>query len=139
MAYLNDLTQEYLKSILFYDIAGDYWVWRVGGRGGTYAGMKAGSLRDGYLVIKIDGKSYRAHRLRHLYLYGVWPTNELDHKNRIPWDNSEGNLRDATSSQNKANREKFSNNTSGFKGVCWNIHLHKWNVQIGKDNKLIFL
>ncbi len=141
MTEQKELTQEYLKEILYYSIENDYWTWRVSrARGRIYAGMRAGSINHyGYLCVKIDGKAYLAHRLRHLYLYGVWPENEIDHKNRNPSDNSEGNNRQATRSQNKANVEKHCDNTSGFKGVTWRKNRNKWQVQIGKDNNDTYL
>lgn len=42
-----------------------------------------------------------------------------DHKDGNTLNNKRSNLRSATRSQNCANRSKRSDNTSGFKGVCF--------------------
>ncbi len=66
--------------------------------------------------------------------YGVWP-KELDHKNGKKNDDRLVNLREATSSQNKANTKRRSDNKSGFKGVCWNAKVKKWRATIKIGNK----
>lgn len=60
----------------------------------------------------------------------------VDHKNRDYRNNTKENLRIATKSQNQANREKQSNNRSGYKGVswfkrdcCWRAYITKKSVQ----------
>jgi len=57
----------------------------------------------GYLIIKIKGKQYKAHRLVYLYFNGKFPKNEIDHINRIRSDNKIENLRDVTRQQNMDN------------------------------------
>ena len=96
-------------------------------------GKEAGSIHTrGYRHIKIDGKSYKAHRLAYLYMIGAWPTEEIDHINGNPADNRWENLRAASSYQNKQNAKKKSNNMSGFKGVHQDTRLSKrnWYAQI---------
>jgi hypothetical protein len=48
---------------------------------------------------------------------GSFPENDADHENRVRTDDRWINLRDATDSQNNANKLKASRNTSGVKGV----------------------
>lgn len=56
---------------------------------------------------------------------------EGDHRNHIPTDNRRGNLRIATSSQNKWNQRKRAKpTTSRFKGVHWCAGKGRWTAQI---------
>lgn len=43
--------------------------------------------KDGYIVITIHRKLYKAGRLAWFYVHGRWPAGEIDHKNRIRSDN----------------------------------------------------
>jgi hypothetical protein len=64
---------------------------------------------------------------------------ETDHINGIKLDNRKSNLRIATSSQNKANVGLRTDNTSGYKGVCWNKKARKWVAQIMFNNEKIYI
>jgi hypothetical protein len=59
----------------------------------------------------------------------------VDHINSDTLDNRRENLRVATQSQNQSNRGKQSNNTSGFKGVCWSSSSKKWLAAIRVNGK----
>ena len=64
-----------------------------------------------YAYIWYNKKSQGLHRV----IMGV--KNQVDHINRDKLDNRKCNLREATSSQNKYNKIKHRDNTTGFKGV----------------------
>lgn len=49
--------------------------------------------KDGYLIIKIKGKQYKAHRLVYAYFNNEFPKGEIDHINRNKLDNRIENLR----------------------------------------------
>jgi HNH endonuclease/AP2 domain len=103
-----------------------------------YAGAVAGYLDSrGYRRIKVDGHRYAAHRLALLYLHGEWPALDADHKDNCPDNNRIDNLRTATQSENNANRRRFCNNKSGFKGV--RAHRRRYQAQIRKDGRLIHI
>lgn len=53
-----------------------------------------------------------------------------DHINRNKLDNRKENLRIVTRSQNFANRELYSSNKSGFKGVSYLKQNKKWQAEI---------
>jgi hypothetical protein len=72
--------------------------------------------QDGYLRAKIDGRTYMLHRIAWFYVTGEWPEQEIDHRNARPADNRFKNLREATASQNNANRRRYMNSI-GFRGV----------------------
>lgn len=90
---------------------------------------------NGYLQIRVDGKRYLAHRLAWLYMFGDWPSSELDHANGDRLDNRIENLRLATRSQNNGNRR--SNARSGFKGVV--LTKHGYRAGISLNEKFIYL
>lgn len=73
--------------------------------------------KDGYVVINWNYKLHLAHRMAWLYVYGEWPTQEIDHIDRNPTNNAISNLRDVPRWFNKLNVDPQSNNTSGYIGI----------------------
>lgn len=85
-------------------------------RSNAIAGVVAGTKnKDRYVDIKLDGCFYKGHNLAWLYMTGEWPNPECDHHDLNPSNNRWLNLREATRSQNCANRKAWG--VSGFKGV----------------------
>lgn len=132
-----ELTKENLISILDYEPSTGLFRWNKESCKRLVKGAAAGTLDNGYIMIGIDRKQYRAHRLAWLYVYGYMPVEQIDHVNGIKTDNRIENLRLATHGQNCANRKKQSNNTSGYKGVCFIKSIGKWRARIGYNNKKI--
>lgn len=79
--------------------------------------------------------------LMHRLILGLLSEDEIevDHINRNPLDNRRCNLRLATRSQNKANRTIASNNTSGYKGIYYDIRTGHWHAHLRVDKKKIHL
>ena len=129
-----ELTAGRLKSLLDYDPETGVFTRKIRTSNRITVGDVAGFLHvTGYWVIKIDGKAFKGHRLAWLYIYGCWPTHEIDHINGDPADNRIENLRDITHAHNVQNlRKARSDNASGFLGV------HKvaagWKVNIQLDH-----
>jgi len=151
MAEREALTADYVRSILHYAPETGVFTWRerpcehfatlnaCGVWNSRCAGKTAGNIDRGYVQITIDGRPYRAHRLAWLYMTGEWPINDIDHASLDRSDNRFANLREATRSQNGANRRAMSNNTSGVKGVSWHASTRKWQARIqvaGKSKPL---
>lgn len=136
----GDLTLDVLVSYLSYDLRTGVFRWMVkrpkGVKPNDIAGRK---LKNGSVSIQLLHRQYQAHRLAWLYHYGKWPTEFLDHINGNPADNRICNLREATNSQNQANRKRLTTNTSGFRGVTWNQKCQRWQASIKKDGKNIYL
>ena len=135
MRYRNDITAEFVRSILDYDPkTGEFrWRWRdsaIEMWNIDNAGNKAGiTTSKGYIRIKIAKAQYMAHRLAWLYVNGEWPIDQIDHRNGVKSDNSIKNIRQANNIQNKQNSPARIDNCIGLKGV----HLHKsgkWRSQI---------
>lgn len=105
-----------------------------------YAKTRAGSAGvNGRCNIRLSGRLFKAHRLVWFLHHGNWPTEQIDHINGNPADNRIENLREATNSQNQHNRGVNKNNTSGFKGVCWDRPRGKWRAQLILNRKTLFL
>jgi len=133
------LTQERLKDSLSYNHENGIFTW-IGRVPKRYIGRKAGHVgQQGYRRMRIDGDRYMAHRLAFLFVYGIFPEYEIDHKNGNRDDNRIENLRQATRSENGQNQKKFKTNTSGFTGVSWCKYDKKWNSRIRINGKLIHL
>jgi hypothetical protein len=103
------------------------------------AGDEAGSLYNGYIYLRINNKTYLAHRIAWLMYYGCFPENTIDHKDRIRHHNWISNLREATYQCQNRNRGVHSNNSSGVTGVCWRRTRQKWQSQITVDRSQIHL
>ena len=99
-------TQAQLKGMLNYlPSTGDFF-WRKcpGFNKGFRDGTKAGSKRDRYYVIQINGRAYQAGIIAWVWMTGEYPKNKIDHRDRDTFNNRWLNLREATHSQNNANR-----------------------------------
>ena len=136
----NELTAEYLRSILHYDQETGIFTWKVRAARNVKAGDAAGCQNgEGYLLISVQSRLYKAHRLAWLYAHGSWPKDQLDHVNRVRTDNRIENLREVTNKQNHQNKSKPSSNTSGHTGVCWHKRISKWVARIMHNYKHIHL
>lgn len=103
------ITAERLRSLLRYnECTGEFFWIAPPWNHANLAGQRAGSDSNGYTLIKIDGRKYKAHRLAWLYVKGAWPRSRLDHRDGRTTNNRIANLREATPSQNCANSRKRS-------------------------------
>ena len=97
------LTIERIRHVFTYDKSTGNLV-RNFGRGKAKKGSFSSCTdKDGYVVIGVDNKIYRAHRLVWFYVNGEFPDGDLDHINRIKTDNRIANLRCVTKAQNIQN------------------------------------
>ena len=117
MADHYSITADELRSILHYDPLTGVFTRRESAGGRMAGKVSGGPTTDGYTKIGVNRRYYKAHRLAWLYVYGEWPTYQIDHINRDRADNRICNLRDVTHQQNLCNTNTYSNNTSGHKGV----------------------
>lgn len=133
---MADLTAERLRELLDYDPETGVFTWRVRRGSTAQKGTKAGChCAYGYTVIRIDDRLHRANRLAWLYMVGEWPSEHVDHINRVRDDDRWSNLRLATNAQNCANAARSKNNKSGFKGVYWGRREQKWIAKITPNRK----
>lgn len=135
------LTVERLMELLVYEPESGAlkWISRPSKkvRIGDCAGC--GATKRGEVLIRIDRVLYKAHRLAWLYMTGVWPADEIDHRDCDPSNNRWSNLREATREQNNFNVKKLSTNTSGFKGVSLHKASGLWQAYIWSKNRKVSL
>ncbi|MGA2636601.1 HNH endonuclease signature motif containing protein [Methylocella sp.] len=113
---MSKITAESVRELFDYEPESGLLT-RLVAAGKARIGDIAGTLtKDGYIQLKIDYQCYKAHRVIFLMMTGRWPDPEVDHIDRNPSNNAWINLREATESQNGANRCARPNNT-GFPGV----------------------
>jgi hypothetical protein len=124
------LTQEYLKSILDYNLDTGVFTWKVNKAKRIKIGDIAGWLSDGYKKIEINDKQYTAHRLAWLYVNGEMPKDLIDHIDNDRSNNKISNLRESTHQTNSENYKTPKTNKSGVKNVSWYKSLNKWVVSI---------
>jgi hypothetical protein len=101
----SNLTAEWLRENLAYEPDTGSFLWKVGGPGRMRGKVLGTKIWSGYLVMKVDGTVYYAHRLAWLYVHGEWPAKSLDHIDGNKANNAISNLRLATSAQNAARRK----------------------------------
>ena len=130
------LTQKKLKELLEYNEKTGVFRWKVYKSSNSQKGDIAGTInKDGYVIIQIDGKRYKAHRLVFLYMIGTFPKEQVDHLNHTKDENRWCNLREVTSSENQRNRSISKNNTSGTIGVRWSKKDKRWIAYIRVNYK----
>ena len=135
------LKQDELKYLLNYDLVTGEFTWRNPRANVLKVGQVAGTTNKlGYKIICIRMKSYQAHRLAWLWVYGCMPSNHIDHIDGNPSNNRIENLRDVTRSVNMQNKKKAcKGNTSGYLGVSWNKKIGKFVSEISFKGKRLSL
>ena len=127
----NDLTAEYVRSILDYDWKTGIFTWkyrldRNNQWNARFAREQAGSkFKDGKYsywktTIRINNLQYYASRLAFLIMTGRWPKEQMDHINCDSLDNRWTNLREATATENRLNTRARKNGKISLKGVYLN-------------------
>ena len=107
---MSALSRATPQQLLAYNPGTGAFTWRNCQATQIRPGSPAGSTRkDGYVVIKVNGKPYKAHRLAFLYMTGRMPV-EVDHRDRNPSNKRWSNLRAASHAENSRNRT-YANST----------------------------
>jgi hypothetical protein len=135
------ITQSELKDLLDYDPDTGIFVWKIKFSKRITIGDVAGSKdKNGYTNIRINGRTYKAHRLVWLYITGKFPKYHIDHIYGDSSDNRFTKLRDKPQKINNENRRKpAKNNTTGFLGVSFNNKMGKYTATIRTNYKHNFL
>lgn len=120
----NDIPSTLVKKLLNYSPESGIFRWKRQSDkprwwNTKFAGKIAGCKGTLFILIRVEGTLYTAHRLAWLYTYGEWPISDIDHIDGNPFNNALNNLRRATPSENQCNRGAQRGNRSGYKGVTW--------------------
>ncbi len=129
-----------MTRLLDYNQLTGVFIWKVIRYGRCRGiGSTAGSvMKNGYVTISINGKPYYAHQLAWLWVHGEL-LKHLDHKDTVKTNNAIGNLRPSNKSKNGMNRGLQRNNSSGYKGVCFDKREEQWKSYINRNGKMINL
>ena len=115
MTAINIVTR-FTEFFSYDDVTGDLR-WKKSPSIGVSAGGVAGTLHpSGYVMVKLFGRQYGAHRIAWAITHGLLPDGHIDHINRNRRDNRICNLRVTDHQGNSQNRNRRAGN-SGFPGV----------------------
>lgn len=128
-----DTVREYLN----YSPDTGEFTWKKVSSDKSKVGARAGRPRseNGYWLVTLKGKTYYAHRLAWLHVYGAMPNKHIDHVNGDKGDNRIANLRLASQSDNCANIRAKRDNTSGVKNVHWCNTKRRWVAKVKHKGK----
>lgn len=127
-----------LRELFTYDQGTGLFIRRVASANCTKVGEVAGTVNaDGYVVVRVDGVSYLAHRLAWAYVTGVQPGPDVDHEDGNGENNRFSNLRNGSHKFNMGNqREARSNNSTGVLGVSQCKASGRYKARIVVDGRL---
>lgn len=128
-----------LLQVLRYSKTSGHFTWLSRMGKNNNIGKRAGGLRDGYVVISIDGREYPASQLAWFYVTKKWAYDEIDHKNHIRNDNRWKNLRAATHAQNTENLTKRAGTTSRFIGVTYDSQRALWLAKVTVHGRVVHI
>jgi len=128
----KSLTQKRLKELFNYDHETGIFTRIITTSPTSISGTVAGSDNgEGYLLISVDRKRYKVHRLAFLYMTGMLPKNCVDHINGVRNDNRWINLREANNSENTQNLKKARiDNKTGLLGVYYHKQSDRFRASI---------
>lgn len=135
------LTLERANEILRYCPDTGFLYWKVAIAKNIKLGDRAGCLSkdSGYILIGIDGRMYRAHRVAWLITHGKLPEKLIDHMDKVKHNNRLYNLREVDKVGNAKNQKRKSTNTSGITGVRWSKKNKHWQAFIHINKKYTHL
>lgn len=132
---MKDLpTIESMKNELSYCPQTGEFLWIVSKKGVKNPSRPAGCISKalGYRLIGIQQQRLYAHRIAWAFVYGVWPTNQVDHINGNRSDNRICNLRAVTHAENQQNVHGRSNKF-GYTGVDRNPKTGRYTARVVID------
>lgn len=105
----------------------------------TYSGRRPGQKPKAYAQRQEGSRKNRQRILLHRLIMNAPDDMQVDHVNGDTMDNRRSNLRLATPRQNQQNRGMSPLNTSGIKGVRFDMRRGRWFARIRVDGRTTFL
>lgn len=141
MANADRITPQEVLDRLDYCPQTGVFRWRVTRSSRARAGQEVGSWDlHGYKTVRLNGDSYKLHRLAFVCMTGQWPAGDVDHINGNRSDNRWENLRDVPRSVNLQNQRKATNNRStGLLGAYYDKRKSVYYSRISIGNKSVHL
>jgi len=126
-------TAEMARSRFRYDtLTGDLY-WRIEPGRGVQIGDRAYSVTRGRKTVRIPGGRVPQTHVVWLMHKGMWPSGEVDHRDRDQANDRIGNLRDTTTKKNCMNQTVRKHNKCGFKGVTKHPQQNAYWCRISAD------
>lgn len=134
-------TAEQVLQLLMYDPSTGLFTWIVNRKKVRPGDLAGKTDSEGYRVIGINRRSYKAHRLAWLVTHGHWPSGEIDHINGNRSDNRIENLRDVDRARNAQNQTRLvkPGTASGLLGVTWHKPKNCWRASIRINGRSTFI
>lgn len=158
MTFYDIPNPEALRALLAYDPATGALIWRrrdaetLAAHGldasddlalwnEHHAGANAchGGDGRGYLVVRIDGRRYKAQRVAWALHHGSWPAGQVRFVGANRSDLSIGNLRVPCLVPTRQRGDMQVNNRSGATGVHWRRSKRRWRARISVDGQRVEL
>lgn len=147
------ITPEVVRKLLDYDSKSGEMIWRERPNemfastssakswnirySGVLAGNETVTGKAGihYIIIRLFGRNYRAHRIAWAHWYGYFPVGLIDRIDGDGTNNRINNLRYVSNGENCRNSRLYRRNTSGICGVSFSGNTSKWRASIQKDGQ----
>lgn len=128
---------ERMKDFWNYDPETGEFTWKVN-HGRVKAGELAGAVQEsGKIQLNLEGVRYYAHRVVWAFKHGECSGDiEIKHINGVGIDNRLSNLKAVTHRENAAFSKRYSNNSTGYRGVSWHKQHKRYHASIRINGKL---
>jgi hypothetical protein len=137
----TEITADQLRTLFAYDERTGLFTRRVQTSNRVKVGQVAGYADPiGYVYFCAAGRRRAAHRMAWLYVYGVMPLGEVDHRDTVRHHNWIANLRDEATVVNQHNQIRAHRQSkSGLLGAAIDNRRGGFNAQINVGGKYHFI